>query len=363
MKMKGPYEASLLPIDKSLIDTNFFLDELIDATASLEVYREKIRDSKLASSWFMPTLQNKEALASSSLEGTQATLDGVLTGQILTKTQDQHINEVINYNNATLRGYEYLSINNFSKEFINELHGILMKGDVRKRGPIGEYRREQNYIGKDDETHAITYIPPEPGRVEPLMKNLISYITSAKDNLRPLVRIAIIHAQFESIHPFMDGNGRVGRMLIPMYLYKEKQIDLPCFFISEALEKDKLRYYSLLNDIRDNNAWSQWIKFFLATVAQQCRKYIDIITAINNLYEKDLKVACDATNSANMVDVINLLYKYPIINAKKISDYTGIPQTTVQRYLGILTEKGILFSNNKKRYRVYQYSGLLSIIR
>ena len=195
------------------------------------------------------------------------------------------------------------------------------------------------------------------------MNNLIGYINNPQDNLRPLERTAIIHAQFETIHPFMDGNGRVGRMLIPMYLYSKRQIDLPCFFISEALEKDKIQYYTLLNEIRSKNAWSQWIRFFLKTVDQQCRKYIDIITRINSLYEKDLRISCDAAKSTHMVDLMNLLYKYPIVNAKMITEKTGIPATSVQRYLTILTDTKILYSNNRKRNRLYYYQELLSIIR
>lgn len=120
------------------------------------------------------------------------------------------------------------------------------------------FRSKQNYIGKMSKVHEITFTPPVPEDVPMLIDNLLSYITESKDSQRPLVRTAIIHAQFETIHPFMDGNGRVGRILIPLYLYYTKQIDLPCFFISEALERDKMKYYTLLNNIRNKGAmvWS-----------------------------------------------------------------------------------------------------------
>ena len=144
----------------------------------------------------------------------------------------------------------------------------------------------ENYIGKN-EGHAITYVPPEPEKIKGLMDNLISYINNPKDDFNELLRVAIIHAQFESIHPFMDGNGRVGRMLIPMYLYAKKQIDLPCFFISEALERDKLKYYNLLNNTRKENNWNAWIKFFLSISV----KFI-------NLSNKDAK--CFVVNFLNL---------------------------------------------------------------
>ena len=233
----------------------------------------------------MPTLQQKEALASSALEGTQATLDGVLINQVAPNGKDKNLNEVNNYNNAALEGYKLLRQHVFSHEFFCKLHEILMTGNVRKPAIIGKYRNKQNYIGKSDSSHVITFVPPAPEKVMPLMGNLIEYINAPADNLRPLVRTAIIHAQFETIHPFMDGNGRVGRMLIPLYLFSQHQIELPCFFISEALERDKVRYYTLLNNIRYKDDWNSWIKFFLNTVTKQCTKYIDTISKIKNVMQ------------------------------------------------------------------------------
>ena len=195
------------------------------------------------------------------------------------------------------------------------------------------------------------------------MDNLISYINHPDDKYRPLVRTAIVHAQFETIHPFMDGNGRVGRMLIPMYLFAQKQIDLPCFFISEALERDKLRYYALLNDIRYKNDWNSWIKFFLSTVVKQCDKYIKIITQINALYEKHSAVARDLVRSGHIVDVINELYIHPVISGKQIAEATHLPQTTINRYLSLLVENKILYTDNKRKNRTYYYLDLLEILR
>lgn len=361
--MSGSYIPYELPLDASMIDQNEFLDELIDATARLEVYKEKIKDSKLASSWFMPTLQQKEALASTKLEGTQATLDGVLINQVIPNDQDQNLNEVKNYGAATVTGYKYLRRRDFSNEFFYDMHSVLMQGNVRKSSVIGAYRTEQNYIGRNDASHAITYVPPVPELVPELMDNLITYINQPEDNYRPLVRTAIVHAQFETIHPFMDGNGRVGRMLIPMYLFAQKQIDLPCFFISEALENDKIKYYTLLNDIRYKNDWNGWIRFFLATVKRQCNKYIDIISAINNLYERHLAEAKGLARSSNIVDIMNVLYTYPVITAKQIEEKTDIPATSINRYLGLLVDHRILYSNNKRRNRTYYYYDLIDILR
>lgn len=361
--MKDSYSADFLPITDSRINQNSFLDEIIDAQTGLGVYKEKIKDSKLNSSWFMPTLQQKEALTSSMLEGTQATLDGVLIDQITPNTKDKNLNEVRNYYDATVQGYTYLQNAPFSHEFFSQMHCALMNGNVRKPALIGQYRTEKNYIGRNDASHAITFIPPAPDQVFALMDNLIMYMNHPQDSYKPLIRTAIIHAQFETIHPFMDGNGRVGRMLIPMYLYAQKQIDLPCFFLSEALERDKIRYYSYLNDIRYKSDWNSWIKFFLSTVAKQCKKYVGIITDINALYEDHLNFACNLIRSPKIVDIMNVLYRHPIVTARQIEAETTISLSSIQRYLNVLTENHLLFSDNKSRNRTYYYYDLLEILR
>ncbi len=363
IKMKKAYIAPLLPLQDEYINQIYFLEELIDATTKLEVYKTKMLDSKVDSSWLLPTFQQKEALASSQLEGTRATLDGVLINQVEKKTDDVNINEVMNYYIATQQGYDSLRKRDFTNEFFLGLHTTLMRGNVRKPSLVGEYRKDQNYIGKNDETHTITFIPPTADSVPELMDNLIEYINKADDNFRPLVRTAIIHAQFETIHPFEDGNGRVGRMLIPMYLFAQRQIELPCLFVSEALERNKPKYYTLLNNIREKNDWNEWIKFFLATVVKQCDKYIGIITDINNLYEKHLKTACDLARSSNMVDIINAIYQYPITSAKQIAEITKLPMTSINRYLSQLMESKIIYSDNKARNRKFFCIDLLDVLR
>ena len=184
------------------------------------------------------------------LEGTQATLDEILINEVTPNEKDKNLNEVKNYYIATVMGYEYLKKHDFSDEFFFNMHRTLMEGNVRKPKTVGAFRTEQNCIRRNDPSHAITFVPPDPKDVRALMENLISYMNEANDGLRPLVQIAIIHAQFETIHPFSDGNGRVGRLLIPMYLYAKKQIDLPYFFISDVLEREKNQYYALLNNVR-----------------------------------------------------------------------------------------------------------------
>lgn len=362
--MKGIYNAQPLPQAYGDIDYSYFLEELIDATAAMEVYKEKINDSKVNSNWFMPTLQQKEAIKSSMLEGTQATLDGVLINQIAPDENNRNFNEVSNYFRATVEGYKMLKRGDFNDDFFCSIHRILLSGKVRKHTDvIGAYRKSQNYIGKTT-NGALVYTPPKPEDVPVLMKNLIDYMNNPSDALRPLVRTAIIHAQFETIHPFGDGNGRVGRILIPLYLYTQNQLTLPYFFISEALEKDKHKYYKFLMDTRETGKWNEWIKFFLETVAKQCRKYIKIISDINILYDMHLEKICNLIKSSSGINkMVDVLFQYPIFDAKIMQKCTDIPLATVNRYLKMLVDNNIIYTDDKKRNRNYFYYDLLALLR
>ena len=356
------YKAALLPDAYGSLDYSYFMDELIDATAALEVYVEKINFSKVDSNWILPIIQNKEALASSLLEGTQATLDGVLINQVVPNTEDKNLNEIVNYLKASSIGYQRLKRGDFDNELFLEMHRVLLSGGVRRNtDTIGEYRTTQNYIGKND--GELVYTPPKPDKVPALMNNLIAYINSEDIKTRPLIRVAIIHAQLETIHPFGDGNGRVGRILIPLYLYAKGQIPMPYFFISEALEREKHKYYKLLMDIRTSNRWNEWIKFFLETVAKQCRKYIRIFNQINDLYEKTVRQTCNLINSPNAVRIVDAMFKYPIFDSKIMQEETGISSTTINRYLNILLKNNILYTDGKQRNRLFFFYDLVALIR
>ncbi len=367
--MKEAYIPSTLPLKTTEIDISLFLDELIDASSKLEIYKEKVKDSKVNSSWFMPTLQRKEALASSVLEGTQATFDGVLLNQVNPDDKDKGLVEVSNYFDACINGLQYLSTNEFSDEFFCILNKELLKGVARKNSiEIGCYRKSQNYIAEqnkntENKTQTITYIPPKAENVKGLMSNLIAYMNNSNDNYRSLVRAAIIHAQFETIHPFMDGNGRVGRMLIPLYLCKKKEMEFPCFFISEAFEHDKLKYYKLLNEIRTDGDWNSWIKFFLSTVAKQCDKYIKMISDINRLYEIHSKLATKISSANTITKVLDCFYKYPILTLRKLIEITHLPTSSAIRCLTKLVDADILVSDNKNRNKTYFCYDLFSILK
>ncbi len=357
-----PYVPELLPNISSSIDVSFFLDELVEATASLEVFADKIRYSKIGGIWFLSSLQTKEAVNSALLEGTQTTLDGVFVNEIERDDDNKSFNEIINYGLATDAGFERLRRGDFNDDLFCAIHKALLTGNVRKSpGTIGEYRTTQNYIGRKN--GELIYTPPKPEAVPNLMNNLIQFINADAPTYHPLIRVAIIHAQFETIHPFNDGNGRVGRILIPLYLYAKGKLPGPYFFISEALERDKHKYYKYLMDTRDSRRWNEWIKFFLGASAKQCQKYSSVINQINDLYEKTVPRVCDLIKAANAVNIVNTMFHHPVLDVRTVAKETEISPATVNRYLNTLVANNILFTDGKQRNRHFFFYDFLSIIR
>lgn len=375
--MKKPYVPFDLPLNE-LVDVNYFLNELIDAATYLTLYDKCLAKSKLDPSLLMGHISLKEAVQSTRIEGTQATLSDMLEHNADEKIINTDILEVLNYSKALSIGESMLRDFPISVRFIKRLHSTLLEGNVRgkNRNP-GELRSIQNFIGPSGCTiNNATFIPPEPQLVPEYMSNLEKYINEPEDNLNELIRIAIIHAQFETIHPFLDGNGRIGRILIPLYLYDKSVLKRPIFFLSESLEKDKFKYYKLLNDVRvsiseDNyesdfgvakKNWCEWIKFFLEAVTTQSQKNIDLIERIDTLYEETIDSLRKVIGSDRVIDIARFMLKNPIFTKKKMSKELGYPVSTVGNYLSKLENENIIFSDGRVRNKKYYLYSLIEIL-
>lgn len=364
MKEKRPFIPFELPL-KDKVNPLGFINELVKANTKIGIYNTLLNQSKINKRLLIAPIALQEAVLSTKIEGTQVTVDDVLESKVDDKAANEDIQEVFNYANALVNGKELLERLPISTRLIKELHKRLLDGNVRgnSRAP-GEFRQIQNFIGPEGCTiKNASFIPPEPQLVEKYISNLENYINYPQDDLDPLVKIAIIHAQFETIHPFLDGNGRIGRILIPLYLFKEGIIDEPNFFLSESLEKDKHKYYRLLNDTREEAKWNEWIKFFLESSIKQADKNIQLISEINSLYERDLEKVKSILNTSKVTDIMDVMFEKPIFNAKIMSEMTGINITTIRRYLLQLENEKIIFSDDKLRNRKYYYYDLIEIIR
>lgn len=380
--MPNPYIPFILPND-DLIDINKIINKLINANTKIAVYNEKLKNSKIRSELLMDLLSLKEAMESTKIEGTQVTMDEMFEYKADEKHPTNDITEVINYYTALKIGEDLLRTLPISSRFIKKLHVNLMSGNVRggNKSP-GNFRTTQNYIGpKGCTIETASFVPPEPQLVDEYMSNLEKYINEY-DDINDLIKLAIIHSQFETIHPFLDGNGRIGRILIPLYLFDKKILRNANFFVSESLEKDKFKYYQLLNNTRvvitdeeDNkeqylkdmqtakNNFTEWVEFFLESCIKQCDKDLEKIDAIDSLYEKISDKAKELIRTPGILQVIDLIFEYPIFTTKLIRDKIKIAPATLNGYLTKLVEAKVIYSDGKNRNRKYFFYDLLNIIR
>lgn len=360
--MREPFKAKNIEAAFESIDKTTFFDELVDSVSRLKVYGAVLQRS-IARESCMTSMYVKEGLYSSRMEGTKSSLESSLEKVALEDESDKDVNEVRNYAAATRYGREYLiRVGEFSEEMLLEMHRILLSGNVHKiTDQVGCYRTEQNFI-QNEKSKEVTFVPPEAKYVKPLMDNLIAFMNKPESSERNLVNVAVIHEQFETIHPFADGNGRVGRMLIPLFLFKEREIERPWLFLSEAIGKEKFRYYKMLNDVRTNNAWNEWIKFFLGIVDKQCVKYEQNVLKIEELYKVCLKKLSDISSSRLLKQVFECFFKTPILNSRKIERETGLSNTSVNRMLDKLVENNIVFADSKKRGNVYYFYDLIELL-
>lgn len=343
-------------------DVNYFINELAEASKSLGVLEAKINAYKF-NSILIPMLHKKEAVSSMYIEGTQTTITDVLENEVNPKAENKKIQlEVNNHTRALVNGAEYLNFENFSHSFIQNIHGYMMKGLLSpdKANTLGKYKKTDNRIVNSAGT--VIFTPPSHSETKKYMDELISYMNDYSDGVHPLIKAAIIHSQFESIHPFSDGNGRVGRILVSLYLYKAKVINFPFFYISEAISQDKTVYYNMLTNSR-TNSYSEWIKYFLNKIIVQTKKHIGYIDSLDNLYTRTKRTVQNSINSPKFDDIIEYIFTHPALNAEMLSDALGVSRGQAIRYLNVLEEKNILLGNDKKRGRTFFFHELIDLAR
>ena len=380
--MKRSYLPFTLPNDK-LIDKERLFNKVIQANKEIAIYNEKLKSSKVRPDLLMDLFSLKEALESSKIEGTQTTIDAMLEYRSDEKNVTDDTKEVTNYYIALQEGVYGLEILPLSSRLIKNLHKTLLGCGVRGSSKTpGEFRTIQNYIGTQGCTiETASYIPPEPQLIDSYMSNLDEFINE-NDDINDLIKIALIHAQFETIHPFLDGNGRIGRILIPLYLYNKGFVSSANLFVSESLEKDKYKYYTLLNATRVSitnkeddavqyekdivaarDVYSDWIDFFLSACINESNKLIDKIEKINELYSINVSKSIEMIDSNKMRQVIDVIFEFPIFTKNKIKSRMTIPSTTLDAYLRKLVDAKIIYSDEKPRNRKYYFYDLINILR
>ena len=330
------------------------------ALATLETLSSYIPNMNL----FVSMYVRKEALLSSQIEGTQATLEDVLD-PLIEKNANQNVADVVNYIKATEFALERMNTLPLCNRLIKETHNVLMSGVRGQEKNPGEFRTSQNWIGAAGSSlKNARYIPPNPEDMVNAMSDLEKYINS-DDSLDLLIQAALLHYQFETIHPFLDGNGRVGRLLITLFLMEKKVLNSPALYISYYLKKNRIEYYDRMSEVRNKNNYEQWIKFFLNAIKESAEESIETIKKLSELHDKNIK-RIDAMGRAakNTQTIFSYLEQNPIIDIGKTAEELNLAFSTVSLAVNRLVDVGILIqTNNANRNRVFSYEDYLEILR
>jgi Fic family protein len=312
----------------------------------------------------------REAAFSSKIEGTQATMMDIFEYEAEGKNDSQEvadrkqIREVLNYIkslNVCLKKVETESI---SISMIKEAHDILMKNVRGQEKTPGEFRKIQNWIGKEgSQIEDAVYVPPAPEMLDGVLTDFESFIQSPPFGIPVLIQCALIHYQFESIHPFADGNGRIGRLLIPLILAERKLLSRPLLYLSVYFEKNRSEYYRHLLSVSQNQTWTEWIQFFLRGVIIQASDAITNIRRLTDLrttYEEKLRTK---KASGNATQLMAYLFANPVVTIPGAEKYLGVTYPSAKLAIERLQEIGILEEiGNRERNKMFKATEILNIL-
>ena len=313
---------------------------------------------------FIAMYVRKEALLSSQIEGTQATMDDILD-PALSENTNQNIQDVVNYIKASQYAKERLKELPICNRLIKETHKILVENLRGDEKYPGEFRMSQNWIGPAGSTlRNARYIPPNVEDMIEAMSDLEKFI-NADDEIEPLIKIALIHYQFETIHPFLDGNGRLGRLLLNLFFLEKQVLTYESLYISYYLKRNRIEYYDRLMEVRNKGNYEQWVKFFLLGLIESANDAIETIEKLVQLHESNKRKTNDlASKSKAIPKIFKYLEASPIIDIKKTSEDLGFAYNTIARGVDRLVELKILKqTENVQRNRVFSYEEYLEILR
>ena len=313
---------------------------------------------------FISMYVRKESLMSSQIEGTQATLEDILDPMLDTNT-NRNVADVVNYIKATEFAIARLQTLPLCNRLIKETHAVLMEGVRGQEKNPGEFRYSQNWIGGQGSTlKNARYIPPSPDDMQNAMSDLEKYI-NVDDDLDALIRAALIHYQFETIHPFLDGNGRVGRLLITLFLMDKGILTTPALYISYFLKKNRVEYYDRMTEVRTKGNYEQWIIFFLQAIMESAGDAASAIDELISLHDANTSVISKLGRaSKNTMLVFNYLESNPIIDIGKTAEALSITFNTASSAVRRLVDAGILVQTGAGgRNRTFAYEAYLDILR
>jgi len=360
-----PYNPELLPnLD---LDWKIFRSQLGPANRSIARFDGLLQSIPNPTVLLSP-LTTQEAVLSSKIEGTQATLEEVLKFEADPKQKTdkyQDIREIINYRKAIKHAVEELEKKPLNLTLLKEMHSILLDSVRGRNKSRGMFRTIQNWIGRPGSSmEEAQFVPPNPTVLLNHLDNFEYYINFDDEDV--LVQIAIAHAQFEILHPFLDGNGRIGRILIPLFLFSKNVLHTPMFYISGYLESHRDEYYDRLKNISDNGDWENWISFFLKAITEQSIENIEKSKSVLQLYENMKHTVVDLTHSQYALQALDALFNSPIFSSTDFQNNSSIPKASASRILSTLKEENVinLFQEGRgNRPSVYVFERLIEIVK
>lgn len=333
------------------------LDEASNQLGILQGIGRQVRNPHLLISPYM----SREAVLSSRIEGTQTTMSDVYAADLGQQEliQAPDVREVRNYRAAHQFGLKTKLP--LSLRLIRELHKRLMKGVRGQERHPGEFRTYQNFIGATNGADS-TYVPPPVPQMKDLLDDLERFLH--EDGLRPLIQVAILHYQFEAIHPFGDGNGRVGRLLVPLFLRDRGLLPQPLLYLSAYFERSRSDYYEKLLRVSTHGEWGEWIRYFLVGVSTQAREAADLadrLVALHNRYREELQAKHVTANALALIDA---LFENPLVYTRRAELLLDVSAPTARATIRTLEEHGIVREITNRNWRkLYQADEIYGLLR
>lgn len=327
----------------------------------LDMYSEHIPDIEL----FISMHVLKEATQSSKIEGTQTNMEeALLQKENVSHEKREDWDEVQNYIEAMQKAIQMLEDIPFSSRLIRETHNILLKGVRGEHKMPGEFRSSQNWIGGASISDA-TFIPPVHTSINDLMSDLEKFVHNEELFFPDLLKIGIIHYQFETIHPFLDGNGRVGRLLITLYLVNKEILKKPILYLSDFFERNKTLYYDNLMRVRSHNDIKQWLKFFLVGIIETAKNGVTTFDEILKLKANtETNIQTLGFRSNNVQKILQYLYRKPMIEVNKVVEITNVSKRTAYHLIDDLEKLNILKEiTGSKRDKLYIFDSYLKLFQ
>ncbi len=352
------------PLPPTLEMSNEMLHLLTQATqavAELNTLSKYVPNVNL----FVSMYVRKEALLSSQIEGTQTTLEDVLDPSE-EKNANQDVCDVINCAKATVFAISRLQELPLCNRLLCETHNVLMQGVRGEEKNPGQFRTSQNWIGPTGSSlKNAKYIPPNPEDMKQAMSDLEKYVNALNPTpSNALIRAALVHYQFETIHPFLDGNGRIGRLLVTLYLIDQKALLQPTLYLSYYLKKNRIEYYDRMSEVRGKDNYEQWVTFFLQAIRDSALDAVKTIQQLVELRTKNLERLAQNKATPSILRIYEYLEQNPIIDVRKTAQALGLSFGTANNAVKKLTDLQILHQETQKnRNRIFAYQDYINILK